>query len=220
MPKTRRPYPVEFREEMVRLVRAGRSPGELSPEGSNRRSSRFAGWVNQADVDDGRKEGLRGDQLTELRSLRRECRILREEKENVWLKQRPGSQRRVRVRHPGGVRVRQRLNPGLLSGAAPPRPPGCALPGGLLRVAEPPLPRLVRRRVRVPGDRIVEVHSRSRGAYGAPRVHAELFPPKAPVWVVNGWPVSCARPAIQGVHRRRKVSTTRRNPQSVQHRTW
>lgn len=51
------------------MVRAGRSPGELSPEGSNRRSSRFAGWVNQADVDDGRKEGLRGDQLTELRSF-------------------------------------------------------------------------------------------------------------------------------------------------------
>ncbi len=32
MPKTRAPYPAEFRAEMVRLVRAGRSPGELSRE--------------------------------------------------------------------------------------------------------------------------------------------------------------------------------------------
>ena len=32
MPKTRRPYPAEFRSEMVRLVRAGRTPGELSRE--------------------------------------------------------------------------------------------------------------------------------------------------------------------------------------------
>ena len=32
MPKTRAPYPAEFRAEMVRLVRAGRTPGELSRE--------------------------------------------------------------------------------------------------------------------------------------------------------------------------------------------
>ena len=32
MPRTRPAYPVEFREEMVRLVRAGRTPGELSRE--------------------------------------------------------------------------------------------------------------------------------------------------------------------------------------------
>ena len=43
MPKTRRPYPAEFRAEMVRLVRAGRTPGELSREfePSDSRSRRF-----------------------------------------------------------------------------------------------------------------------------------------------------------------------------------
>ena len=63
-------------------------------------------------------------------------------------------------------------------------------------------------------DRIVEVHSRSRGTYGAPRVHAEL--------AAHGVSVGRKRVArlmrqarIQGVHRRRKVSTTRRNPESV-----
>ena len=60
-------------------------------------------------------------------------------------------------------------------------------------------------------DRIVDIHSRSRGTYGVPRVHAEL--------AADGESVGRKRVArlmrqahIQGVHRRRKVSTTRRNP--------
>ena len=32
MPRTRKPYPPEFRQQMVELVRAGRSPEELSRE--------------------------------------------------------------------------------------------------------------------------------------------------------------------------------------------
>ena len=80
MPKTRAPYPAEFREEMIRLVRAGRSPGELSREFEPSEQT-IRNWVNQADVDNGRREGLTTAQLDELRRLRRECRILREEKE-------------------------------------------------------------------------------------------------------------------------------------------
>jgi len=80
MPKTRKPYPAEFRREMVRLVRAGRTPGELSRE-FEPSDQTIRNWVNQADVDDGRRDGLTSSQLEELRSLRRECRILREEKE-------------------------------------------------------------------------------------------------------------------------------------------
>ena len=30
MPKSHRPYPPEFRQQMVELVRSGRPPGELS----------------------------------------------------------------------------------------------------------------------------------------------------------------------------------------------
>ena len=80
MPKTRAPYPAEFGEEMVRLVRAGRSPGELSRE-FEPSDQTIRNWVNQADVDEGRREGLTTTQLEELRRLRRENRILREEKE-------------------------------------------------------------------------------------------------------------------------------------------
>ena len=32
MPKTKPPYPAEFRQQMVELVRAGRTPAELSRE--------------------------------------------------------------------------------------------------------------------------------------------------------------------------------------------
>ena len=32
MPKSHAPYPPEFRQQMVELVRAGRTPGELSRE--------------------------------------------------------------------------------------------------------------------------------------------------------------------------------------------
>ena len=60
-------------------------------------------------------------------------------------------------------------------------------------------------------DRIVDIHSRSRGTYGAPRVHAEL--------AAEGVAVGRKRVArlmrqarIEGVPRRRKVATTRRNP--------
>ncbi len=80
MPKTRAPYPAEFREEMVRLVRAGRTPGELSRE-FEPSDQTIRNWVNQADIDEGRREGLTTAQLAELRGLRRECRVLREEKE-------------------------------------------------------------------------------------------------------------------------------------------
>ena len=133
MPKTRRPYPAEFRAEMVRLVRAGRTPGELSRE-FEPSDQTIRNWVNQADVDAGRREGLTSAQLAELRQLRKENRILREEKEILakaaaWFaEQKPD-------RHRGGVWVRE-SQPGFLFRAAHVQPPGC-LPQRLLRMAEP-----------------------------------------------------------------------------------
>ena len=60
-------------------------------------------------------------------------------------------------------------------------------------------------------DRIVEIHHRSRGTYGAPRVHAELAADD-----VRAGRKRVARlmqnANIQGVHRRRRVTTTRRDP--------
>lgn len=63
-------------------------------------------------------------------------------------------------------------------------------------------------------DRIVDIHSRSRGTYGAPRVWAELA--AEGVCVGRKRVARLMRQArIQGVHRRRKVTTTRRNPERI-----
>ncbi len=80
MPKSRAPYPAEFRARMVELVRSGRTPEELSREFEPTAQSIW-NWVRQAERDLGvREDGLPTDEKSELRQLRREVRILREEK--------------------------------------------------------------------------------------------------------------------------------------------
>jgi transposase len=81
MPKSRPPYAPEFRRQMVELVRAGRTPEELSREFEPTAQS-IRNWVEQADLDEGlRSDGLTTVERDELRRLRRENRQLREERE-------------------------------------------------------------------------------------------------------------------------------------------
>ena len=81
MPKSRPPYPPEFRRRMVDLVRSGRPPEELAEE-FEPSAQAIRNWVKQADVDEGRREdGLTSAEREELRRLRRENRQLREERE-------------------------------------------------------------------------------------------------------------------------------------------
>jgi len=81
MPQGRRPYPLEFRQRIVELVRVGRSPTELAREFEPTAESINA-WVRQADRDEGRREdGLTTQERAELRRLRRENRQLKLERE-------------------------------------------------------------------------------------------------------------------------------------------
>ncbi len=81
MPRTRRPYPREFKEEAVRLVKESKKPiSEIARElGVSDVSLRE--WVKRSEIDAGKREGLTTAEREELRRLRRENRILREERE-------------------------------------------------------------------------------------------------------------------------------------------
>ena len=70
MPRTRQPYPPEFRRQMVELVRAGRTAEELSRE-FEPTAQTIHNWVKQADIDGGvRSDGLTTDERAELRRLK------------------------------------------------------------------------------------------------------------------------------------------------------
>ena len=82
MPRSHPPYPPEFRAEAVRLVRSGeRSAEELARDlGCSPQAIR--NWVRQAALDAGRRhDGLTTAEREELARLRRENRVLREERE-------------------------------------------------------------------------------------------------------------------------------------------
>ena len=102
MPKSRPPYPAEFRARMVELARSGRTPEELSREFEPTAQSIW-NWVRQAERDQGvRQDGLTTDEKEELRRLRRENRVLREEKEILkkaaaWFAEETGSTPRGRL---------------------------------------------------------------------------------------------------------------------------
>jgi len=80
MPKTSS-YSPEFRREAVQLLRSsGRSIPQLAKElGCSPQSLR--NWSTQVDVDAGKAEGLSSAEREELRRLRRENRVLAEERE-------------------------------------------------------------------------------------------------------------------------------------------
>ena len=81
MPKSHAPYPPEFRQQMVELVRVGRTPEELGQE-FEPSSESIRNWVRQADRDGGGGEGgLSSEEREELRRLRRDNKQLRIERE-------------------------------------------------------------------------------------------------------------------------------------------
>jgi transposase len=77
----RRTYPQAFREQMVDLVHAGRTPEELSRE-FEPSAQAIRNWVEQAERDGGqRSDGLTTQEKEELQRLRRENKQLRTERE-------------------------------------------------------------------------------------------------------------------------------------------
>jgi len=81
MPRTRNPYPAEFRDQIVALARTGRSAESLAREFEPCEATIHA-WINQANINDGNSSDvLTNDERDELRRLRRENRQLRQERD-------------------------------------------------------------------------------------------------------------------------------------------
>ena len=74
-------YSKVFRQQMIELVRAGRTPEELGRQ-YEPSAQAIRNWVTQADRDDGkRSDGLTSSEREELRRLQRENARLKEERE-------------------------------------------------------------------------------------------------------------------------------------------
>ncbi len=82
MGKSRPPYPQQFREQAVRLVRESQKTIEQIANDLGISHQSLRNWVKQADLDRGqRTDGLTTEEREEIRRLRREIRILREERD-------------------------------------------------------------------------------------------------------------------------------------------
>ena len=81
MPRTRPAYPEEFRREAVQMLRAGRTPRELSQSlGVSEQTLRNWRRQDQADRHE-RDDVVTSDEREELRRLRRENARLKQERD-------------------------------------------------------------------------------------------------------------------------------------------
>jgi transposase-like protein len=70
-----RPHPPEFRKRAVELARLREKPIAQIAVDLGISESCLRNWVHQADVDEGKAEGLSTDERAELVRLRRELRV-------------------------------------------------------------------------------------------------------------------------------------------------
>lgn len=81
MPKSKPPYPPEFRARILELVRAGRTVASLAKE-FKVTDQTIRNWTRQADLDSGRRnDGFTTEEKQELTRLRKENARLREERD-------------------------------------------------------------------------------------------------------------------------------------------
>ena len=167
---TRKPYPVEFRNQMVELVRAGRSPEQLAKE-FEPTATTIRKWADRADRDEGRRsDGLTTPEREELSRLKRELRQVKLEREilakaTAWFAR---GDRLDAVRRFEFVKAHQ---------AEYPIATQCRVLGVSTSGYYAWLKRAPSARSKANAELLEEIkksHKKSDGTYGAPRIHADL----------------------------------------------
>ena len=78
-----KPYPREFREDVVRVARS-REPGVTLARIAKDfgiHEVTLSNWMRQADIEDGNRRGVTATESAELRDARRRIRLLEQENE-------------------------------------------------------------------------------------------------------------------------------------------
>ncbi len=121
MPRTRPPYPPEFRAEAVKLAR---SSGKLLSEVAGDLgvpTETLCNWLKQKQIDTGKRDGLTTDEREELKRLRRENKVLKEEREVLRKATAFSPQRRTKPAGGGDLLLYRGAQYGALHTAGEPR---------------------------------------------------------------------------------------------------
>ena len=79
--RPRRSFTDEFKAEVVELVRQPGNSAASVARDFDLSETAVRAWVKQADIDDGHRDGMTTAERAELAQLRRENRVLREERD-------------------------------------------------------------------------------------------------------------------------------------------
>ncbi len=81
MPRSKPPYPSEFRLQALELLALGAQPLSQIARDLGVSAQTLYAWRRQAEVEEGKREGTTSAELQELRELRKQNRMLQMESE-------------------------------------------------------------------------------------------------------------------------------------------
>lgn len=76
-----KPYPKEFRDDVVAVARKGQAPMSQIAKDFGISEGSLANWMKRADIEDGKRRGMTDDDRKELREANKRIRLLEQENE-------------------------------------------------------------------------------------------------------------------------------------------